>query len=243
VLGLGQGVVGAATGILSQPIESGAEGGWGLGSVLKGVGKGLVGVVTKPIGGAADLIAQTSGGMMQEAGIGPAAGPQLMRPRRALVPRTHPALRFKWKVLPAGESFAHCERVELAGVVVEAVLTSHCLRFFSVFAGRGATDLAPLAAYRWRDVLALNESFEDGAKLTAKLVLNRAGARKLGLLVLERGDSLGSHSSQGSASEDDSRAGAQRPCELFFASKAERRNFVKLALALQRRAHGRGNVA
>lgn len=37
--------------------------------VLTGVGKGLLGVVTKPIGGAMELVSQTGQGILQAAGL------------------------------------------------------------------------------------------------------------------------------------------------------------------------------
>ena len=37
--------------------------------VLFGVGKGLLGVVTKPLGGAMDLVSQTGQGVLQGAGL------------------------------------------------------------------------------------------------------------------------------------------------------------------------------
>jgi hypothetical protein len=72
------GVVGAATGVVTMPLRSGVQSGWALSSVLKGVGKGLVGVIAKPVGGAADLIAEASDGIRQSAGM---AGPMLAQVR------------------------------------------------------------------------------------------------------------------------------------------------------------------
>ena len=37
--------------------------------LVSGVGKGLMGVVTKPIGGAAELVSQTGMGLLQGAGL------------------------------------------------------------------------------------------------------------------------------------------------------------------------------
>lgn len=64
---------GAIAGIADQPLQSltrtapsrtrAATG------LVSGVGKGLMGVVTKPIGGAAELVSQTGMGLMQGAGL------------------------------------------------------------------------------------------------------------------------------------------------------------------------------
>ena len=40
------------------------------GMVVGGVGKGLVGIVTKPIGGAADLLVHTGQGLLQVGPVG-----------------------------------------------------------------------------------------------------------------------------------------------------------------------------
>eukprot|EP00516_Mucochytrium_quahogii_P004354 CAMPEP_0203750646 /NCGR_PEP_ID=MMETSP0098-20131031/4857_1 /ASSEMBLY_ACC=CAM_ASM_000208 /TAXON_ID=96639 /ORGANISM=" , Strain NY0313808BC1" /LENGTH=1766 /DNA_ID=CAMNT_0050640045 /DNA_START=30 /DNA_END=5327 /DNA_ORIENTATION=- len=164
-LGLGQGFVGGATGIVTQPLESGSQGGWGVGSVLKGVGKGLVGVVTKPIGGAADLIAQTSGGIMQEAHIGTAAGPRMMRKRKRMEAIPHQALRLEWKVFPGGEVCIFTKRVRLDKDIVELVLSNRHIWFFSTYDGRGAADVTTVGCYKWSDIESLEESFREPTRL------------------------------------------------------------------------------
>ena len=46
--------------------------------LVSGVGKGLVGAITKPLGGAAELVSQTSMGLLQ--GTGLACNPQPWQP-------------------------------------------------------------------------------------------------------------------------------------------------------------------
>mmetsp|Transcript_22359 Transcript_22359/g.41901 ORF Transcript_22359/g.41901 Transcript_22359/m.41901 type:complete len:316 (+) Transcript_22359:1-948(+) len=228
VLGLGQGVFGAATGIVSQPLSSGSDGSWGLSSILKGVGKGLVGVVTKPISGAADLIAQTSDGIMQDAGIGPASGPQLMCRRRALFSLPQPALRYNWKVLKGNDTFVHADRVAIHDVVVEVALTLNGILFSSVFAGRVPYDISTLATLSWAKIEALDENF----KHPSALVITASGADEIVHSLCRLGLVQGEASSSALPSPNATQAPS---CQLRFASKQDRRVFVKIAIALQRR--------
>ena len=62
---------GAIGGLAHQPMQALMNDGVTPGSVVGGVGKGLVGIVTKPIGGAADLLVHTGHGLLQ---VGPSAG-------------------------------------------------------------------------------------------------------------------------------------------------------------------------
>ena len=70
--GFGLSLLGAVAGIVDQPIQGirrandvreAASG------VIAGVGKGLIGVVTKPLGGAMELVSQTGQGILQGAGL------------------------------------------------------------------------------------------------------------------------------------------------------------------------------
>lgn len=70
--GFGLSLLGAVAGIVDQPIQGirrandvreAASG------VITGVGKGLIGVVTKPLGGAMELVSQTGQGILQGAGL------------------------------------------------------------------------------------------------------------------------------------------------------------------------------
>lgn len=53
--------------------------------VVTGVGKGLIGVVTKPLGGAMELVSQTGQGILQGTGLGET-------PRRLYEPDTRGAV-------------------------------------------------------------------------------------------------------------------------------------------------------
>lgn len=57
--------LGAIGGLAHQPMQALMNDGLTAKSVVGGVGKGLVGIVTKPIGGAADLLVHTGQGLLQ----------------------------------------------------------------------------------------------------------------------------------------------------------------------------------
>ncbi|XP_047490310.1 vacuolar protein sorting-associated protein 13B-like isoform X4 [Penaeus chinensis] len=61
-------LLGAIGGLAHQPMQALMNDGLTAKSVVGGVGKGLVGIVTKPIGGAADLLVHTGQGLLQGAG-------------------------------------------------------------------------------------------------------------------------------------------------------------------------------
>ncbi|CAD27608.1 Vacuolar protein sorting-associated protein 13 [Caenorhabditis elegans] len=78
--GLGMGVVGGITGVVTKPIEGAKqEGGFGF---VKGVGKGLIGVVTRPVSGVVDFASGTMNSVRAVAGTNREAGP--LRPPRVL---------------------------------------------------------------------------------------------------------------------------------------------------------------
>ena len=100
---LGDGTVGAAAGIVARPIETGTDEGWSVGSVLKGIGIGMLGVVAKPVGGAADLVSQVSQGILYSTGIN--VSPTPVRPRRRLLGRLSAARWYQAKLLLPHETY------------------------------------------------------------------------------------------------------------------------------------------
>ncbi|XP_062915876.1 intermembrane lipid transfer protein VPS13B-like isoform X2 [Mobula hypostoma] len=71
---LGISLLGAIAGIVDQPMQnfqktSEVSAGRKAKDVISGVGKGIVGVLTKPIGGAAELVSQTGYGILHGAGL------------------------------------------------------------------------------------------------------------------------------------------------------------------------------
>ncbi|XP_041648797.1 vacuolar protein sorting-associated protein 13B-like isoform X2 [Cheilinus undulatus] len=103
---LGISLLGAIAGIVDQPMQN-FQRNWEMQSsagsqakgVISGVGKGIVGVFTKPIGGAAELVSQTGYGILHGAGLWQLPK-QLYLPteeKSALAPNSH--LKYVWKML------------------------------------------------------------------------------------------------------------------------------------------------
>uniref|UniRef100_A0A8C5FWL6 Vacuolar protein sorting 13 homolog B n=1 Tax=Gadus morhua TaxID=8049 RepID=A0A8C5FWL6_GADMO len=103
---LGISLLGAIAGIVDQPMQN-FQRSWDLPSsagstargVISGVGKGIVGVFTKPIGGAAELVSQTGYGILHGAGLWQLPK-QLYLPaddNSTLAPNSH--LKYVWKLL------------------------------------------------------------------------------------------------------------------------------------------------
>ncbi|XP_034729846.1 vacuolar protein sorting-associated protein 13B-like isoform X2 [Etheostoma cragini] len=103
---LGISLLGAIAGIVDQPMQN-FQRNWDMQSsagsqakgVIAGVGKGIVGVFTKPIGGAAELVSQTGYGILHGAGLWQHPK-QLHLPteeKSAQAPNSH--LKYVWKML------------------------------------------------------------------------------------------------------------------------------------------------
>ncbi|XP_043198832.1 vacuolar protein sorting-associated protein 13B-like [Amphibalanus amphitrite] len=65
--GLGLALLGAVASLADQPLQGAIEG-RSAGALVGGLGRGLVGALTKPLGGAADLLAHTGQGLLHSAG-------------------------------------------------------------------------------------------------------------------------------------------------------------------------------
>ncbi|XP_008197902.1 intermembrane lipid transfer protein VPS13B isoform X1 [Tribolium castaneum] len=97
--GLGISLLGAVGGIAHHPLQSIMADGASPRSLAAGVGLGLVGVLTKPLSGAAELVALTGQGLLQGAGWNP-----LPQPRSDLVKNlnlldSNSMLKYEWKLL------------------------------------------------------------------------------------------------------------------------------------------------
>ncbi|DBA04339.1 TPA: hypothetical protein N0F65_002101 [Lagenidium giganteum] len=125
---LGSSVVGAATGVVTTPIaiykERKLQGlDAGVSDVLEGVGKGLVGVIARPMGGIASLVSMTTDGLLVGSGMGADRMPEDYL-TTAFEAWPNEMLRFKLKVLPdsVGElAYAHGVWVDPHGVASDAV--------------------------------------------------------------------------------------------------------------------------
>ena len=67
--------------------------------VVTGVGKGLIGVVTKPLGGAMELVSQTGQGILQGTGLGETPRRLYEPERRGAVIGSNSHLKYFWYVL------------------------------------------------------------------------------------------------------------------------------------------------
>lgn len=103
---LGISLLGAIAGIVDQPMqnfqrvsEGQASAGHKAKGVISGVGKGIMGVFTKPIGGAAELVSQTGYGILHGAGLSQLPK-QRSHPNDQQVeqaPNSH--VKYVWKML------------------------------------------------------------------------------------------------------------------------------------------------
>ena len=84
--------------MVTTPISAASSQGWGVGSLLRGVGKGVLGALTKPVSGAVDLVSHTSQGILTSTGL--ARGPVHVRPATALMPTADTGLRVRYKLMP-----------------------------------------------------------------------------------------------------------------------------------------------
>ncbi|XP_050696701.1 intermembrane lipid transfer protein VPS13B-like isoform X2 [Eriocheir sinensis] len=94
-------LLGAIGGLAHQPMQALMTEGLTPSSVVGGVGKGLVGIVTKPIGGAADLLVHTGQGLLQGAGWHQEQVPRfqpVLEPHRMEV---NAPLKLVWKLVAA----------------------------------------------------------------------------------------------------------------------------------------------
>jgi len=100
-------VVGAATGMVSAPLRSTSVHGWGVGTLLKGMGKGVLGALAKPMSGAVDLVTHTSQGILRSTGLHHNL-PQLRGPA-VLQTERRDALRVRYKL----ERLVHAARSDV----------------------------------------------------------------------------------------------------------------------------------
>ncbi|XP_066581689.1 intermembrane lipid transfer protein VPS13B isoform X2 [Prorops nasuta] len=102
--GLGMSVLGAVAGLAHHPLQQVWSGATTTKGLVTGVGLGLVGVVTKPLSGAAELVALTGQGLLQGAGWNALPSPR----QRPIVQYTsssnNASVRYAWRLLPLLEN-------------------------------------------------------------------------------------------------------------------------------------------
>lgn len=61
VASVGRGLLSGVTGVFTKPVEGARKS--GIGGFFSGLGKGGIGLVAKPIGGAVDIVTKTTAGL------------------------------------------------------------------------------------------------------------------------------------------------------------------------------------
>lgn len=97
--GLGISLLGAVGGIAHHPLQSVMKEGVSPRGLATGVGLGLVGVLTKPLSGAAELVALTGQGLLQGAGWNPLPEPRTYPTAHHMFTSNNSVLKYKWKFL------------------------------------------------------------------------------------------------------------------------------------------------
>ena len=96
---VGVSILGAVGGLAHHPIQVLLEEGLAPVSLVGGVGRGMVGVVTKPLGSAAELIAQTGQGMLTGSGWSRDRLPRASLTPGLVLELPSSSLKFQWKVM------------------------------------------------------------------------------------------------------------------------------------------------
>lgn len=97
--GLGISLLGAVGGIAHHPLNSLMTEGASPRGLVTGVGVGLVGVIAKPLSGAADLVALAGEGLLQGAGWNPLPKPRTTPATHHTYSAPSAALKYTWKFL------------------------------------------------------------------------------------------------------------------------------------------------
>lgn len=97
--GFGISLLGAVGGIAHHPLQAMMREGVSPRGLATGVGLGLVGVITKPLSGAAELVAFTGQGLLQGAGWNPLPEPRSQPSSYHVFSNLNSILKYKWKFL------------------------------------------------------------------------------------------------------------------------------------------------
>ncbi|XP_076650338.1 vacuolar protein sorting 13B isoform X2 [Halictus rubicundus] len=98
--GLGMSVLAAVAGLAHHPLQQVLSGEITTKSLVTGVGLGLVGVVTKPLSGAAELVALTGQGLLQGAGWNSLPSPRQRPVVQYTTGNNNTSIRYAWWLLP-----------------------------------------------------------------------------------------------------------------------------------------------
>ncbi|XP_012153493.2 vacuolar protein sorting 13B isoform X2 [Megachile rotundata] len=134
--GLGMSLLAAVAGLAHHPLQQVWSGEITTKSLVTGVGLGLVGVVTKPLSGAAELVALTGQGLLQGAGWNSLPSPRQRPVVQYTTGNNNTSIRYAWWLLPLLENnhgnilhVANADYVIQQGSnrAVTLVLTRHAL--------------------------------------------------------------------------------------------------------------------
>lgn len=95
--GLGISLLGAIGGIAHHPLQSIVSNGPTTSNLITGVGLGIVGIFTKPLSGAADLVALTGQGLLQGAGWNTLPQPRMNPLSIHMYSSQNTVLKYIWK--------------------------------------------------------------------------------------------------------------------------------------------------
>lgn len=93
-------ILGAVGGLAQQPLQSVVTEGVSPASVAAGFGKGLMGIITKPIGGAAELVSVTGNAILQETGWKALPNPRCTPVFHHIFNTDNASLKYSWKFIP-----------------------------------------------------------------------------------------------------------------------------------------------
>ncbi|XP_047349792.1 vacuolar protein sorting-associated protein 13B isoform X2 [Vespa velutina] len=102
--GFGMSILAAVAGLAHHPLQQVWSGEATTKSLVTGVGLGLVGVVTKPLSGAAELVALTGQGLLQGAGWNPLPLPRQHPVVQYSSGNNNASIRYAWRLLPLLEN-------------------------------------------------------------------------------------------------------------------------------------------
>lgn len=150
--GFGISILGAVGGLARRPMEAQSSVG-----VVTGFGRGLVGAVTKPISGAAELVALTGQGMLQTVGFNTMPiQREPVNPRNCSVEPS--SAKICWKFLPS--MFAHDQILFSALATLEEQCSSICVALTSnliIFIGHETDQIIEIYSLE-RVVAKINEN-------------------------------------------------------------------------------------
>ncbi|XP_076631853.1 vacuolar protein sorting 13B isoform X1 [Colletes latitarsis] len=139
--GFGMSVLAAVAGLAHHPLQQVLSGEMTTKSLVTGVGLGLVGVVTKPLSGAAELVALTGQGLLQGAGWNSLPSPRQRPVVQYTTGNNSASIRYAWWLLPLLENnHGNILHVTNADYVIQQgsnraitlVLTRHALLLVNV---------------------------------------------------------------------------------------------------------------